>query len=90
MANHQMKGMDTDQARQVSRKMDQHASAVGDMVGGISQMLGSVQWYGADAKRFMSDWQGSFAPQAQGATASMQDNAVALRKHADRQDAVSS
>lgn len=89
MTMNRMSGMDTEEGRNTSRNMDQHASAVGQMVGGISNMLGSVVWVGSDAKRFHSDWNGSFAPQANGAVESIQQNAQVLRQHADRQDSVS-
>lgn len=87
--NHRMQGMDTDHGREVSRQMDDHAGQVHGMVQGISSLLASVEWTGADAQRFSSDWSGSFAPQANGAVNSLQDNAAVLRQHADRQDAAS-
>ena len=86
----QMLGMDTEQARQHAQHLDSHAEAVNSMVSSITQALGSVTWIGQDATSFGSDWQSSFAPQAQGATQSLQDNAQVLRKYADAQDAVSS
>lgn len=89
MGNH-VSGMDTEQARDTSRQMDSNAAVVGDMVSGLSAVLAGLNWTGGDAQRFKSDWDSTFAPQANGAIASIQEQAQVLRAHADRQDQASS
>jgi uncharacterized protein YukE len=85
-----MQGMDTEQGRQVSGQMDSHASQVSGMVGRISSVVGALKWQGADRETFLSDWHGSFAPQAHNAAQSLQEQAGVLNRHADAQDAASS
>lgn len=85
-----MQGMDTEQGRQVSGQMDSHASQVSGMVGRISSVVGALKWQGSDRETFLSDWHGSFAPQAHNAAQSLQEQAGVLNRHADAQDAASS
>lgn len=87
--NSNVQGMDTEQAREISRNMNQQAGQVAGVVAGISSMLAGVQWSGPDAENFTQDWNGSFAPQAQGAADSLDEQAGVLRTHADRQDQAS-
>lgn len=85
-----MQGMDTDQARQVSGNMDSHAAQVAGIVQHVGNVVGALNWQGADRHAFESDWQGSFAPNANAASQSLSEQAHVLRTHADRQDAASS
>jgi uncharacterized protein YukE len=84
-----VQGMDTEQAREVSQNMNQQAGQVAGVVSGISSMLAGVNWTGPDAANFTNDWNGSFAPQAQNASASLEESSAVLRNHADRQDEIS-
>lgn len=85
-----MQGMDTDQARETAGQMSNHAGAVAGVVSSISGVIGALNWQGADRKAFESDWSGSFAPQANNASESLQSQSNDLLRHADNQDAVSS
>lgn len=87
--NSNVSGMDTEQAREVSRNMNQQAGQVAGVVSNISAMLASVNWTGPDAEGFVNDWNGSFAPQANGAAQSLDEQSAVLRTHADRQDQAS-
>lgn len=87
--NSNVQGMDTEQAREVSRNMNQQAGQVAGVVASISGMLAGVNWRGADAEGFVNDWNGSFAPQAQGASQSLEEQSGVLANHADRQDQAS-
>ena len=85
-----MQGMDTDMGRQVSGQMDSHAGQVSGMVGRISSVVGGLKWNGTDRETFLSDWHGSFAPQANNAAQTLDEQGSVLCQHADRQDAASS
>jgi len=87
-----IQGMDTEYAREMVRGMKQSS---GQMAGVLTSVSGVVQrakaqWSGPDAEAFVGDWDGQFAPQAQGAIDSVDEQADVLARHADRQDAVSS
>lgn len=86
----QMSGMDTEEARGTSRRMDDHAAAVEGVLGSISAVIEGITWTGGGADRFRDDWNGSFRPQASGAASSLREQAGVLRTHADRQDQASS
>jgi len=86
-----IQGMDTEHAREMVRGMKQNA---GQMAGVLSTVSAVVQrakqsWTGPDAEAFVGDWDGQFAPQAQGAVDSVDEQAGVLARHADRQDAAS-
>lgn len=86
-----IQGMDTEYAREMVRGMKQNA---GQMAGVLTSVSGIVQrakqsWTGPDAEAFVNDWDGQFAPQAQGAVDSVDEQAGVLARHADRQDAAS-
>lgn len=85
-----MQGMDTDEARQVSASMDEHAQGVNGVVANISGVIQGLNWHGPDRQGFESDWNGSFAPNANSAADSLSEQARNLNRHADAQDAVSS
>lgn len=83
-----MQGMDTEEARCQARGMDGQAEAVGGMFGVLSSRIAGLPWQGTDFDAFKGDVE-TFTPEVQGACRSLEDNAVALRRAADRQDAVS-
>lgn len=85
-----MEGMDTEYARQVSSSMGSHAGQVAGIVGHIGNVIGALNWQGADRHAFEADWVGHFAPNANAAAESLHEQAHVLRVHADRQDAASS
>jgi hypothetical protein len=85
-----MQGMDTEAGRQVGQNMGQHAQAVSGLVGMIGGAVGAMKWEGPDRQNFLSDWEGSFAPQAQNCSETLQEQGQVLCRHADRQDEVSS
>jgi uncharacterized protein YukE len=85
-----MQGMDTELGRQIGQQMGQQAGQVSGMVGRISSVVGALNWQGADRQTFLSDWDGSFAPQANNAAQSLDEQGSVLCQHADRQDAASS
>lgn len=82
-------GMDTDEARQYARGMDQHAQGVAQMFGALATRISGLGWSGGDFDRFRGDVE-TFHPQVSAATASVEENAHAMRRQADAQDAVSS
>jgi len=82
-------GIDTQYARDSSRQMDSGAQDLNGMVGDITAMLHSVVWTGPAAQRFKADWDGSFRPELQAATQSLESSAAELRRRADIQDEVS-
>lgn len=84
-----MQGMDTDEARQYAQGMDSHAQGVAQMFGGLVARVSGLGWTGGDFDRFRGDME-TFAPQVNAATTSIEENAQAMRRQADAQDAVSS
>lgn len=85
-----MQGMDTEQGREVGQNMGSQAGAVAGMVSSISAMVQGLKWTGKDRETFESDWSGSFAPQANNAAQTLEEQGRTLCWHADRQDAASS
>lgn len=85
-----MQGMDTEYARQVSSNMGSQAGQVAGVVSSISSVVAGLNWNGPDRQAFESDWVGSFAPNANAAAQSLDEQSALLRVHADRQDAASS
>ncbi len=84
-----MQGMDTEYAREVSSNMGSQAGQVAGVVSSISSVISGLNWQGADRHAFESDWTGSFVPQANTASESLDEQSTLLRVHADRQDAAS-
>jgi uncharacterized protein YukE len=82
-------GMDVPETRRLAGHMQQGAQQVSDMVGRISDMLGSVTWTGTDGQRFSQDWHGTFGPPLRQATDAIQENAADLRRRADQQESIS-
>jgi hypothetical protein len=84
-----MQGMDTEMGRSIGTEMGSQAGQVSGMVGRISSVVGALNWQGADRETFLSDWDGSFAPQANNAAQSLEEQGGVLCRHADAQDAAS-
>lgn len=85
-----MQGMDTEMGRQIGGEMSNQAGQVTGMVGRISSVVGALNWQGRDRETFLSDWDGSFAPQANNAAQTLEEQGQVLCRHADAQDAASS
>lgn len=85
-----MQGMDTEYARQVSQSMGQQAGQIAGVVARISGVIGALSWEGPDKRAFSQDWDGSFAPEANLAAESLEEQSRVLVQHADRQDQASS
>lgn len=85
-----MQGMDTEMGRQIGGEMSNQAGQVSGMVGRISSVVGALNWQGRDRETFLSDWDGSFAPQANNAAQTLEEQGQVLCRHADAQDAASS
>lgn len=85
-----MQGMDTEHGREVGQNMGSQAGQVAGMVSSITAMIQGLKWTGSDRETFESDWTGSFAPQANNAAQTLEEQGRTLCWHADRQDAASS
>lgn len=85
----QFHGIDPEYSRQASRRMDDGAASLKEMVGSISAMLSQVTWVGADAQRFAGEWDGSLRPELQAATQNLQENAAELARRAQMQEEAS-
>ncbi|MBM6401944.1 hypothetical protein [Phycicoccus sonneratiae] len=81
-------GMDTDEARDYARGMDSHAQGVAQAFGRLSSRIAGLGWTGSDFDSFRGDLE-TFTPQVHAATTSVEDNAHAMRRQADAQDAAS-
>lgn len=84
-----MQGMNTDEARQQARGMDSHAQGVAQIFGALQSRISGLQWSGGDFERFRGDLE-TFSPQVRAACGSIEENAHAMRRQADAQDAASS
>ncbi len=85
-----MQGMDTEQARHIGSNMGAQAGQVAGVVASVGTMIQGLNWQGSDKQAFESDWHGNFAPAANTASESLDEQGRALCVHADRQDAASS
>lgn len=85
----QFYGSDPEYNRQASRSMDATAENLKGLVGSISSMLEQVTWVGADAQRYVSDWNGSLRPELDAATENLRENAAELARRAEMQEQAS-
>lgn len=51
-----LQGMDTDEARQTSRQMDNNAAAVGQAFGGLMARIGGLPWQRRDLSSSATTW----------------------------------
>src|SRR4029079_2789565 len=82
-----MQGMDTEYGREVGQNMGSQAGQVAGMVANITAMIQGLKWQGNDRQNFESDWTGSFAPQANNASQSLEEQGRGLLCQRGRQDA---
>lgn len=85
-----MRGMDTDQGRSIGQNMGQHAEQVSGVVGRVGTIVGAMKWQGKDRETFLSDWHGSFQPQANNCSETLREQGDLLCRHAEAQDQASS
>ncbi len=83
-------GMDIAAARDLVRVMNSDADVINQLTAQLTQQLENTPWYGPDAQRFTSDWQGQYVPALQNVVNALQENATILAQQADDQERASS
>ncbi|CAM3588436.1 hypothetical protein OCAE111667_16885 [Occultella aeris] len=83
-------GMDITAARDLVRVMNSDADVINQLTAQLTQQLEATPWYGPDAQRFTSDWQGQYVPALQNVVQALQENATILSQQADDQERASS
>ncbi|WP_182111596.1 MULTISPECIES: hypothetical protein [unclassified Actinotalea] len=83
-------GMDITAARDLVRIMNVDADSITQITARLTQQLEATPWYGPDAQRFTSDWQGQYVPALQRVVQALQENAATLSAQADDQERASS
>lgn len=83
-------GMDIAAARDLVRVMNSDADVINQLTAQLTQQLENTPWYGPDAQRFTSDWQGQYVPALQNVVNALQENAMILSQQADDQERASS
>lgn len=83
-------GMDISAARDLVRIMNTDADTINTLTGRLSQQLEGTPWYGPDAERFRTDWQGQYVPALLRVVQALQENAASLNGQADDQERASS
>src|SRR5699024_3030729 len=83
-------GMDIAAARDLVRVMNSDADVINQLTAQLTQQLENTPWYGPDAQRFTSDWQGQYVPALQNVVNALQENAMILAQQADDQERASS
>lgn len=85
----QFYGIDPNETRAASRRMDGGASSLKSVIGDISSLLEQVQWTGPGSQRFVGEWNGSLRPELNAAADHLHENAVEMERRAQMQEEAS-
>lgn len=83
-------GMDVQAGRDLARVMTTDSDAINQLTAQLTQRLEQTPWFGPDAQRFTSDWQGQYVPALQNVVRALQENATIVSQQADDQERASS
>lgn len=83
------KGADTDQLRSLANKLNSEATNITNIVSQLTNAVNSVEWKGADATRFKSEWQSTHAPALKKVAGVLTTASTTAKKNASEQDSAS-
>lgn len=82
-------GMDCAEVRALSGELGRLGGDVGAVVSAVQRRLADVKWYGADADRFRSDWDGTHLQQLRLVAAALQQAGTEAAGSAEQQERTS-
>lgn len=82
-------GLDVEQVRQLSSKLNQEATAIQQVLSTLTNQLGNTQWTGPDAEQFRNDWSGTHTAALNRVVNALQDASQKASQNASAQESVS-
>ncbi|MEB3052350.1 WXG100 family type VII secretion target [Mycolicibacter sp. MYC123] len=82
-------GQDTDQVRQFAKQLDGKANDINGLISQLTSAVQAVDWKGADAQQFISDWNGTHVPGLKKVVSALNTAAAVANRNAAEQDAAS-
>lgn len=85
-----MEGADVAQLRTLASQLTKGAEQLDSASKGLHSLVNSMQWRGADAQRFRSEWNGASVHALSRAASALRDAEKVIRRNADEQENASS
>jgi uncharacterized protein YukE len=82
-------GMDAQEVRAFASQLTSDADQIDNIINTLTSQLHGVQWVGADATRFNSDWDGTYRPQLHSVSNALRDAATVANSNASQQEQAS-
>ena len=82
-------GMDSEAVRAFANQLTTDAEQIDTLVNSLTNQLSGVQWIGADASRFTSEWETTYRPQLQSVSTALRDAASVANANATQQEQAS-
>ncbi|AZZ52545.1 MULTISPECIES: WXG100 family type VII secretion target [Rathayibacter] len=82
-------GLDVEQVRQLSSKLNQEASTIQQVLSTLTNQLGNTQWTGPDAEQFRNDWSSTHVAALNRVINALQDASQRASQNASAQESVS-
>ncbi|QHC66063.1 WXG100 family type VII secretion target [Rathayibacter oskolensis] len=82
-------GLDVEQVRQLSSKLNQEATAIQQVLSTLTNQLGNTQWTGPDAEQFRNDWSGTHTAALNRVINALQEASQKASQNASAQESVS-
>jgi uncharacterized protein YukE len=82
-------GLDVEQVRTLSSKLNQEASAIQQILSSLTSQLSGTQWTGPDSEHFRSDWSGQHTAALNKVIAALQEASQKAQANATAQETTS-
>lgn len=82
-------GLDVEQVRQLSGKLNQEANTIQGVLTTLTNQLGNTQWTGPDSDQFRNDWSGTHTAALQKVIQALQDASQRASQNASEQESAS-
>lgn len=82
-------GLDVEQVRTLSSKLNQEASTIQQVLSTLTSQLGNTQWSGPDAEQFRNDWSSTHTVALNRVINALQDASQRASQNAAAQENVS-
>lgn len=83
-------GMDIQAGRDLATQMDNDGTTIEELTARLTSLLEQTPWFGPDADRFKSDWNGQYVPSLRQVVDALRANAEQMRRQAQAQEDASS
>lgn len=82
-------GLDVEQVRTLSSKLNQEASTIQGVLSTLTTQLGNTQWAGPDAEQFRNDWSSTHTVALNRVITALQDASQRAAQNAIQQETAS-